>query len=307
MFLQNNDFGFEIYRVRKSAHDIKSQTGAYRYLENAIKRAVETCCNVYDNTLKCVYEYNLMEVDFKMNSPYNGKFKVTQLFNPTTHDGLDLVGIDSKEIHSTINGVVEKAGWENALNKKQGFGLYVRIKKDGSEDKYYFGHLSELKVKKGQRVAIGDVLGIEGNTGNSTGAHCHYCVRGNGSKKFVRDICIISGIPNRLEIFDDGYLAKQMSEKKTVEDVVKEVIAGLWGNGEERKQKLTAAGYDYSAIQSRVNEVVSGASLKSNEEIAREVIAGLWGNGEERREKLLAAGYDPSVIQQIVNKKILEG
>lgn len=307
MFSKNVNLGFEVYRVRKSAHDIKSQTGAYRCLENAIKRAVETCCNVYDNTLKCVYANKLMEEDLKMNSPYNGKFKVTQLFNPITHDGLDLVGIDSKEIHSTINGVIEKAGWENALNQKQGFGLYVRIKKDGSDDKYYFGHLSELKVKKGQRVVIGDILGIEGSTGNSTGSHCHYCVRGNGSKKFIRDICIISGIPNRLEIFDDGYLAKQMSGNKAVEDVAREVIAGLWGNGEERRNKLTDAGYDYSVIQARVNEIVSGTFFKSNEEIAHEVIAGLWGNGEERRKKLSTAGYEPAAIQEIVNKIIWEG
>ena len=36
-----------------------------------------------------------------MNSPYEGKFKITQTFKGATHDGLDLVGIDSKEIHAT--------------------------------------------------------------------------------------------------------------------------------------------------------------------------------------------------------------
>ena len=100
-----------------------------------------------------------------MNSPYNGKFRVSQQFKGATHDGLDLVGVDSKEVHSTVNGIVEKAGWENPLNHKQGFGLYVRIKKNDSVDKYYFGHLSEVKVKKGQAVNIGDVIGIEGSTG----------------------------------------------------------------------------------------------------------------------------------------------
>jgi GH25 family lysozyme M1 (1,4-beta-N-acetylmuramidase) len=42
--------------------------------------------------------------------------------------------------------------------------------------------------------------------------------------------------------------------KKTVEQLTKEVIRGDWGNGTERKQKLTAAGYDYSAVQKRVNK-----------------------------------------------------
>ena len=77
-----------------------------------------------------------------MNSPYNGKFKVSQLFKGAVHDGLDLVGIDSKEVHSTVNGVVEKAGWENVLNRKQGFGLYVRIKKTDSQ--YFF--VAEMRI-----------------------------------------------------------------------------------------------------------------------------------------------------------------
>ena len=139
-----------------------------------------------------------------MNSPYNGRFRVSQQFKGTAHDGLDLVGVDSKIIHSTVNGVVEKAGWENPLNHKQGFGLYVRIKKDGTNDKYYFGHLSKINVKKGQVVKCGDFIGVEGSTGKSTGSHCHYCVRGNGSKKEIKDISIISGIPNKIGTYNDN-------------------------------------------------------------------------------------------------------
>lgn len=191
-----------------------------------------------------------------MNSPYNGKFKVSQQFKGSLHDGLDLVGIESKEVHSTVNGVVEKAGWENALNHKQGFGLYVRIKKNGSVDKYYFGHLSKVLVKNGQNVKIGDVIGIEGNTGYSFGSHCHYCARGNGSKNQIRDICEISGIPNEIGIYDDGYLAKLKAQEKSIEEIAREVIAGKWGNGAERKEKLTKAGYNYSVIQSKVNELL---------------------------------------------------
>lgn len=46
-----------IYRVRKSADDIKSQKGAYFMLETAIKRAFLTKCNVYDNKKNCVWQY----------------------------------------------------------------------------------------------------------------------------------------------------------------------------------------------------------------------------------------------------------
>lgn len=47
-----------------------------------------------------------------------------------------------------------------------------------------------------------------------------------------------------------------VTAKKSVDTIAREVIQGKWGNGEERKQKLTAAGYDYSAVQRRVNELL---------------------------------------------------
>lgn len=234
-----------------------------------------------------------------MNSPYNGKFKVSQEFKGASHDGLDLVGLDSKEIHSTVNGVIEKAGWENPQDRKQGFGLYARIKHSSSEDRFYYGHLSQINVKVGQTVKIGDIIGIEGSTGNSTGSHCHYCVRVNGSPTQVKDISAISGIPNKI-----GTYYSAISAKLSVAEVAAQVIAGKWGNGEERKQRLTAAGYNYQAVQAKVNELAkaSAPAKKTNEQIAKEVIAGKWGNGAERKQKLTAAGYNYVTIQSIVNK-----
>lgn len=88
---------------------------------------------------------------------------------------------------------------------------------------------------------------------------------------------------------------------KSVDELAQEVINGLWGNGEERKQRLTDAGYDYQTVQNRVNELYDKPNKKSNDEIALEVYRGEWGNGTHRRQALIDAGYDPDVIQQIVN------
>jgi murein DD-endopeptidase MepM/ murein hydrolase activator NlpD len=154
-----------------------------------------------------------------MNSPYKGKFKVTQEFKGLAHDGLDLVGLSSKEIYSTVDGVVERAGWENADNKRQGFGLYVRIKQNDTTDRYYFGHLSEVKVKVGDTVKAGQVIGIEGSTGKSTGSHCHYCVRGDGLKTKVRDINKISGIPNKKGTYKSEESVKYYLVKKSWKNV----------------------------------------------------------------------------------------
>lgn len=90
------------------------------------------------------------------------------------------------------------------------------------------------------------------------------------------------------------------TNKKTVEQLAKEVIQGKWGNGENRKNKLIASGYDYNAVQSKVNELIK--NRKSNEEVAKEVIAGKWGNGESRKSRLTNAGYSYNAIQKIVNQ-----
>ena len=87
--------------------------------------------------------------------------------------------------------------------------------------------------------------------------------------------------------------------KKSVSEVAKEVLAGAWGNGEDRKKKLIAAGYDYSAVQAEVNRL---CNKKSVDTIAREVIAGKWGNGDTRKKKLQAAGYNYSEVQKRVNQ-----
>ena len=95
------------------------------------------------------------------------------------------------------------------------------------------------------------------------------------------------------------------STSKTTEEVATEVIAGKWGNGEDRKQRLTAAGYNYSLIQAKVNELMGAkttVSSKSIDELAREVIEGRWGNGEERKNRLISAGYDYSAVQAKVNE-----
>lgn len=46
------------------------------------------------------------------------------------------------------------------------------------------------------------------------------------------------------------------SSKKSIDEIAREVIQGLWGNGQDRKNRITKAGYDYSAVQKRVNELL---------------------------------------------------
>lgn len=100
-----------------------------------------------------------------------------------------------------------------------------------------------------------------------------------------------------------GYCLPDFASKatplKSIDEVARDVIAGKYGSGATRKEKLRADGYDPAQVQARVNEILKGK--KSVDEIAREVIAGKWGNGVLRKAKLLAAGHNPTVVQERVN------
>ena len=101
----------------------------------------------------------------------------------------------------------------------------------------------------------------------------------------------------------NGYKKPMTTEKKTVTQLAKEVTEGKWSNGDERKQKLTEAGYSYSAVQKKVNELCEKMKI---DEVAKEVIQGKWGNGDERQQKLADAGYDYGKVQARVNELMKE-
>lgn len=116
----------------------------------------------------------------------------------------------------------------------------------------------------------------------------------------------ISGISGDVDtniLYDDALFfgGKTPEKKKTVDELAKEVIQGKWGAGDERKKRLTDAGYNYYAVQNKVNEIMSKPK-KTVDEIAREVIAGKWAAGDERKKKLTASGYDYNAIQNRVNE-----
>ncbi len=90
-----------------------------------------------------------------------------------THEGLDISADKGRSVYATAQGRVKTAAYQgdygNLVVIDHGFGLETR-----------YGHLSGFKVKVGQTVARGDLIGLVGSTGRSTGSHLHYEVRANG-------------------------------------------------------------------------------------------------------------------------------
>lgn len=97
----------------------------------------------------------------------------------------------------------------------------------------------------------------------------------------------------------------EAAPRKSNEVVAHEVLAGAWGNGDDRKTRLTGAGYDYDAVQDVVNTLTNSHPAAYNvNQVADQVIAGAWGNGDDRRNRLVREGYDYNAVQSAVNEKL---
>jgi len=120
------------------------------------------------------------EVD--MSSPFGMRMDPF-LGRPAVHTGIDLRGEIGEPVRATATGNVTIAGREG------GYGNMVEIN-HGNGLATRYGHLSEIKVKIGQFVRIGEIVGKIGSTGRSTGPHLHYETRINGEaidpQKFLR-------------------------------------------------------------------------------------------------------------------------
>jgi murein DD-endopeptidase MepM/ murein hydrolase activator NlpD len=95
--------------------------------------------------------------------------------NPVTgkngfHTGVDIANDAGTAIRAAADGEVSFAGWEG------GYGKLVAVK-HGNGFTTYYGHLSEIKAAVGRKVKRGQVIGLMGATGNTTGPHLHYEVR----------------------------------------------------------------------------------------------------------------------------------
>lgn len=198
---------------------------------------------------------------------------------PSPYYACDILAFED----GTVTGV-QKTGVQ------YGTGCYVRIKHDnGYYTLYHHLKTNSICVNVGDRVKKGQKLGIIGTTGQSTGVHLHFQIDKGSSSTSINP-------------YDYLFNGKKLVEDKPIDELANEVIQGLWGNGEDRKDRLTKAGYNYNEVQARVNEILN--SSKNNDELldlVRRTIRGDFGNGTERKNRL---GSRYSEVQEQVNKNI---
>ena len=115
----------------------------------------------------------------RITSPYG--YRTHPIFNSRTfHSGIDIGGPYRGAIHASNSGKVIFTGWYG------GYGKVVIIdhgKINGEPTSTLYAHMDEIKVSNGAYVTKGQVIGLEGTTGYSTGPHVHFEVRVNGKTK----------------------------------------------------------------------------------------------------------------------------
>lgn len=175
---------------------------------------------------------------------------------------------------------------DGTITPEPGYVIVYNWDKAAQPNDGYSDHMGFV-----EKVSGGMITAIEGNRGEKVDRRVIPLgwgyIRGYAAPRYEKAV--------------NGTGGNTGTGKKSVEAVAKEVLAGKWGNGEDRKKRLQAAGYDYGAVQAKVNELVKGSNKKSVETVAKEVIAGKWGNGEDRKKRLQAAGYDYGAVQKKVN------
>lgn len=105
---------------------------------------------------------------FQLTAPYG---ELSPVRGMIPHTGID-IGVPENTILRTISdGVVEKVFDGTGAAWSLGNGVKIRLP-DGK--KAIYGHMNEVKIHTGERIKEGQIIGLSGNTGNSTGAHLHF-------------------------------------------------------------------------------------------------------------------------------------
>ncbi|WP_394913315.1 glucosaminidase domain-containing protein [uncultured Robinsoniella sp.] len=298
--------------------NLRGITDPQKYLETIKADGYATSSSYVTNTMKLVTQYNLTQYDRKEVDTMTKTEKATQQMEAWARDnshGYDQIYRWGEKGDFDCSAAVIQA-WQNAgVPVKSNGATYTGNMLNVFKRCGFIDVTSQVNRSTGAGLKRGDVLL---NTSHHTAMYCGngYEVEASINEKGTatggkpgdqtgREFLIRAyrNYPwtHVLRYPESG----ATTTKKPLDEIAKEVLAGMWGNGDDRKNALQAAGYDYAAVQAKVNSLCSGNAptpTKSVEDVAREVLAGKWGNGDARKNALSAAGYDYNAVQAKVNQ-----
>lgn len=319
--------------------NLKGITDPKKYLETIKADGYATSSKYVENTYRIVEQYNLTQYDKEEGgnvvmgktaqdvlnvmrswigfSESNGKFKqIIDLYNSVKPLPRGYaVKYTDEWCDTCVSAAGIKAGCSDLIGRECGCEQHVKIFKqkgiwieDGTitpkpgdiilynwddatqPNDGYSDHIGYVESVSGRTITV-----IEGNKNEAVGRRSIPVgwgyIRGYARPKYA------SG----------GTTPSKPTPSKSIEEIARDVIKGVYGNGDARKNAITAMGYDYSKVQAKVNEILKGnvsKPAKSVAEVAKDVIAGKYGNGTERRNRLASEGYNPDEVQAEVNRQL---
>lgn len=175
-----------------------------------------------------------------------------QVYQRKANSDRDGNGILDDEYYGILNAA--RAVGTPALIVEHGFHSNKKTAKWLTDD------ANLQKLAKAEADALAEYFGLKktNTTANATGL---YCVQVGAYSQISNAEAMLANV--KAAGFKDAVITKGgqvvstvTSEKKSIDEIAKEVINGKWGNGTERKQKLTAAGYNYKEVQDKVNALL---------------------------------------------------
>ena len=193
---------------------------------------------------------------------FGGRFRFTSGFGQRwgrLHGGVDYAAPIGTPIPSQSGGVVSFAqnGWNG------GFGNLVKVR-DGAYEHFY-AHMSRIMTSMGQRVQKGSILGLVGNSGDSTGPHVHYELRKNGVRLNPGRVGFKTGglvnNPGMYNLAEDGYsewVIPTDPSRRTDAMKLLALAAKDIGSGNKRPNQLpNVSGMSNEDILVRMDEQIS--------------------------------------------------
>jgi lysozyme len=272
----NKDNQFETFYSQAKAKGIP--VGAYWYsCANTYQKGVNEANYMYDNCLKGKqFEYPIYIDVEDSHWQVNNKDGVTQAikgFCETLENKGYYVGIYASDI----------SGFQEKMNLSQLNDYDKWVARYGSKPTY------ATTYGMWQSSSTGRINGYNDNL-DTNEAYKDYpnIIKGAGLNGYSKTTPDTPTTPT-----------------KSVDELAKEVINGDWGNGDERKTRLTNAGYNYEEVQAKVNAIL-GDNKPSVDilDLVRKTIRGDFGNGITRKQNL-GSNYDE--VQRQVNLNIQNG
>lgn len=217
-----------------------------------------------------------MATDGLTKSPNNYGFNDYSKESGKKHEAIDYAMSEGTAVRAVADGVVQKVDRKTTTNTRgkggrkttfsNSLGMYVRIYHAGGYVSVY-GHLSAINVEEDQPVKKGDIIGLSGNTGNSTGPHLHLkIVKATGPKDYSEASPVDPNSVSVRQLVGNVVAAPAPSTESAYSTLLSDVkpSAGSFDASGVINSLMGLSSGDPKAILSAINSLGAGMGVKLN-------------------------------------------